>query len=224
MARLSALFQPITLRRLTLPNRIVVSPMCQCSAVGGCASDRHVIHLGHLALSGAGLLIIEATGVEPTGRISPGCLGLYSDETEAALARVLDFVRRHSAMPIGIQLGHAGRKASTRAAWEIGGSRSRTLGADEGGWLTVAPSAIPFDAGWHTPAALAARAFDKIVEAFARATARCVRLGIDLIKLDSAHGYLMSAIALGRAMLNDPSWPWHAAEALGATVSVPPPY
>src|ERR1700754_3049087 len=106
------LFEPIKLRDLTLPNRIIIAPMCEFSAVDGCATDWHIIHLGHLALSGAGLLIIEATGVEPRGRISRECLGLYSDENETALARVLGIVRKYSTMPIGIQLGHAGRKAS----------------------------------------------------------------------------------------------------------------
>ena len=110
----SALFSPFTLRDLTVANRIVVSPMCEYSAVGGCATDWHVIHLGHLALSGAGLLIVEATAVNAQGRISRECLGLYSDENEAALARVLAVVRRYSAMPIGIQLNHAGRKGSQR--------------------------------------------------------------------------------------------------------------
>ena len=108
----SALVQPFTLRSLTLPNRIVISPMCQYSAVEGCATDWHLIHLGHLAVSGAGLLIIEASAVEARGRISRECLGLYSDQCEATLARVVAAVRRYSDMPIGIQLSHAGRKGS----------------------------------------------------------------------------------------------------------------
>ena len=117
---MSALFSPLELGRLRLPNRIVIAPMCQYSAEAGCATDWHLIHLGQLALSGAGLLIIEATGVSPEGRISPSDLGLYSDENEAALGRVLSAVRHHSAMPIGIQLGHAGRKASSQVPWEGG--------------------------------------------------------------------------------------------------------
>ena len=111
------LFQPLTLGPLTLPNRIVIAPMCQYSAHDGSATDWHLIHLGHLALSGAGLLILEATAVEREGRITPGCLGLYSDENEAALARVLAAVRAHSPMPLAIQLAHAGRKASSRVPW-----------------------------------------------------------------------------------------------------------
>jgi len=117
----SALFQPIQLRGLTLPNRVVIAPMCMYSAVDGSATDWHTIHLGNLALSGAGLLIIEATGVEARGRISPGCTGLYSDANEAAMRRVVDIVRQYSDMPIGIQLGHAGRKASTNPP-QIGGA------------------------------------------------------------------------------------------------------
>ena len=114
----SALFQPIELRSVSLPNRIVIAPMCMYSAKDGSATDWHTIHLGNLALSGAGLLIIEATGVEARGRISPGCVGLYSDANEAALKRVVDIVRQYSDMPIGIQLGHAGRKASVTRPWE----------------------------------------------------------------------------------------------------------
>ena len=114
----SHLFEPVRLGQLALENRIVISPMCQYSADNGAASDWHIVHLGHLALSGAGLLIIEATAVEARGRISPADLGLYSDECEAALARVLKSVRRYSPMPIAIQLAHAGRKASSRKPWE----------------------------------------------------------------------------------------------------------
>jgi 2,4-dienoyl-CoA reductase-like NADH-dependent reductase (Old Yellow Enzyme family) len=353
---MSALFTGFTLRGLTLTNRIVVSPMCQYSAEDGRATDWHLVHLGQLALSGAGLLILEATGVEPRGRISPHCLGLYDDATEAALARVLEVVRRVSPTPVGIQLGHAGRKASTRRSWEVGPGRPRHLTPEEGGWPTVAPSAIPFAEGWPTPAALDDAGMDRIAEAFAQAARRATRLGLDLIEIHGAHGYLVSSflsplanrrqdahggslanrmrfplrlaaavrenfradrpvgmrfngtdwaeggivpeesvafaralgevgldyadlssggnaavtiplgplyqvplaelvrretgmatmavglirtpeeaesviaegradlVALGRAMLNDPRWPWHAAEALGATVQVPPQY
>ena len=135
---MSQLFSPYQLGSLTLANRIVIAPMCQYSAQDGCASDWHTIHLGHLALSGAGLLIIEATAVEPDGRISPFDLGLWSDETEAALGKALDSARRWSDMPIAIQLAHAGRKASTDLPW-VGGKQIAP-GA-ENGWQTVAPSA-----------------------------------------------------------------------------------
>ncbi len=184
----SALFQPISLRGLTLPNRIIVSPMCQYSAENGSATDWHIVHLGSLALSGAGLLIVEATGVEPRGRITHGCLGLWSDENEAALARVLSVCRRYGTTPIGIQLGHAGRKASVHPP-QAGG---KPLGSDEGAWTTVAPSAIPFDAGWHTPEPLDRAGMDAVIAAFVQAVERCARLGFDLIELHCAHGYLLS--------------------------------
>ncbi len=185
----SALFQPITLRGLTLPNRIVIAPMCQYSAIDGCATDWHLIHLGHLAVSGAGLLIIEATGVEPQGRISRECLGMYSDACEAALAQVLAVVRRYSNMPIGIQLGHAGRKGSQKKPTDGRGS----IPAGAGDWQTDAPSALAFIPEWQTPRALDRAGMDRIVAAFADATRRCARLGLDLVELHGAHGYLMSS-------------------------------
>jgi 2,4-dienoyl-CoA reductase-like NADH-dependent reductase (Old Yellow Enzyme family) len=183
------LFEPIKLRDLTLPNRIIIAPMCEFSAVDGCAIDWHIIHLGHLALSGAGLLIIEATGVEPRGRISRECLGLYSDENEAALARVLAVVRKYSAMPIGIQLAHAGRKASTVKPADGRGPAPE----DQGGWPIVAPSAVAFGNGWKAPSKLDAHGMAAIIGSFVAATLRAERLGIDLIELHSAHGYLMSS-------------------------------
>jgi 2,4-dienoyl-CoA reductase-like NADH-dependent reductase (Old Yellow Enzyme family) len=185
---MSALFSPLTLRGLTLANRVVISPMCQYSADHGSASDWHIMHLGSMALSGAGLVIIEATGVEPRGRISPGCLGLYSDDNEKALARVLSIVRRHSETPIGIQLGHAGRKASINVPWRGG----KPLTAAEGAWATVGPSALPFDAGWHVPAALDRAGMKQIIDAFVAAARRAERLGLALIEVHSAHGYLLS--------------------------------
>jgi len=184
---MSALFSPVRLGELELPNRIVIAPMCQYSAEAGCATDWHMIHLGQMALSGAGLLILEATGVLPEGRISPADLGLYSDENEAALARVLAAVRRYSDMPIGIQLGHAGRKASSRAPWDGG----KLLLPDEGGWTRVAPSAITLSADEPAPDALDAAGLERIREAFVAAARRADRLGIDLIELHGAHGYLL---------------------------------
>ncbi len=138
---MSQLFSPITLGDLTLRNRIVIAPMCQYSASEGSATDWHMIHLGHLALSGAGLLIIEATGVEPEGRISPSDLGLWSDANEQALARVLRAIRTYSEIPVSIQLAHAGRKASTRVPWEGRG----LVPPSEGGWPVLAPSPVPFE-------------------------------------------------------------------------------
>ncbi|MGO8920090.1 MAG: NADH:flavin oxidoreductase/NADH oxidase [Stellaceae bacterium] len=183
----SPLFTPIALRRLTLANRIVVSPMCQYSAEDGSANDWHLLHLGSLALGGAGLLMIEATAVEAVGRITLGCLGLYSDANEAALARVVAACRRYGNTPLGIQLAHAGRKGSATRPWE----RIRALGAAEGAWQTVAPSALALDDGWPAPHALDAAALDRLVEGFVGATHRAARLGLDLVELHSAHGYLL---------------------------------
>ena len=141
---MSLLFSPISFGPLQLPNRIVIAPMCQYSAHDGCVSDWHHIHLGNLALSGAGLLVLEATAVEPRGRISHADLGLWNDDQEAALAALLASVRRWSPMALGIQLAHAGRKASTARPWEGGGP----LDPEAGGWTPiVAPSAVPFDEG-----------------------------------------------------------------------------
>jgi 2,4-dienoyl-CoA reductase-like NADH-dependent reductase (Old Yellow Enzyme family) len=185
----SALFTPIALRGLTLANRIVVAPMCQYSADDGSATDWHMQHLALLSHAGAGLVVIEATGVERRGRITHGCLGLYSDDNEAALARVLVGYRRHSKTPIGIQLAHAGRKASAARPWEGGGA----LKEDGDPWPTIAPSALPFDTGWHTPKALSAVEIDGVVEAFVAATRRAERLGLDEVEIHCAHGYLMAA-------------------------------
>jgi 2,4-dienoyl-CoA reductase-like NADH-dependent reductase (Old Yellow Enzyme family) len=182
------LFQPFAIGNLSLANRIVIAPMCQYSAVEGCMTDWHLIHLGHLALSGAGLLTIEATAVVPEGRITFGDVGLYDDETEAAMARVVERVRDHSDMPIAIQLSHAGRKASTDLPWRGG----KQIAPDaEGGWQTVAPSALPFAATDHAPTALDAAALDQVVEAFASATRRAARLGLDAVQIHGAHGYLL---------------------------------
>lgn len=185
---MSALFTPYRLGSLFLRNRIVIAPMCQYSAEDGCATDWHVIHLGNLALSGAALLTVEATAVSPQGRISPDDLGLWSDETEKALAEVLKSVRRHSDMPIAIQLAHAGRKASTHAPWK--GSGQIRPGEDRG-WQTVAPSAIPFAEGENPPVALDRDGLSGIREAFIAAAKRSARLGFDAIQLHGAHGYLL---------------------------------
>jgi len=185
---LSHLFSPLALGPLTLSNRIVVAPMCQYSAEDGLANDWHRIHLGMLSQSGAGLLILEATAVEARGRITHADLGLYDDATEAALAQVLTSVRRWSPMPIGIQLAHAGRKASTQRPWEGGGP----IAADAvNGWTTVSASAAPYAEGYSTPEALDAEGLDAIVAAFANAARRAERLGLDLIEIHAAHGYLL---------------------------------
>src|SRR4051812_23339189 len=138
----SALFSPIKLRGLELDNRIVVSPMCQYSAEDGSASDWHLMHLGQFAVSGVGLVILESTHVEARGRITHGCLGLYSDENEAALEPVVAFCRKHGSAKLGIQLSHSGRKGSAKRPWE---GRGMPLTAEEGMWETVAPSPVPYD-------------------------------------------------------------------------------
>lgn len=183
-----ALFSSARLRELTLDNRIVVSPMCQYSAEDGSATDWHMMHLGALSNSGAGLLIIEATGVEREGRITHGCLGLYSDENEQALKRVVEACRKYGSAKIGIQLGHAGRKASTHRPWE-GTPPGTSL--QEGAWQTKAPSAVPFNEGWHVPMALTPQGMEEVMAAFVAATRRADRLGLDLIELHGAHGYLL---------------------------------
>ena len=182
------LFEPLSVGNLTLANRIVIAPMCQYSAVNGCMSDWHLIHLGHLALSGAALLTIEATAVEPQGRITYADVGLWDDATEAAMAGVLDGVRRHSGMPIAIQLAHAGRKASTEIPWKGGAQIAPTV---PGGWQTVAPSPTPFQAGDNPPHALDRQGLTRIRQAFAAAAKRAARLRIDAVQIHCAHGYLL---------------------------------
>jgi 2,4-dienoyl-CoA reductase-like NADH-dependent reductase (Old Yellow Enzyme family) len=184
---MSHLFTPLALGPLTLANRIVVSPMCQYAVEDGNASDWHLMHLGQLAMSGAGLLVIEATAVEAEGRITPGDLGLYSDDNEAALARVLRAVRRHSRMSIAVQLGHAGRKASSHVPWDGG----QSLRPDEGAWTTSAPSALPHAPGEPEPLALDAAGLQRIKDAFVQAARRADALGLDAIELHAAHGYLL---------------------------------
>ena len=184
---MSKLFSPVVIGSLTLNNRIVISPMCQYSAEHGEAADWHLIHLGHLALSGAGLLFIEATAVAAEGRISAGDLGLWSDQTEAALARVIKSVHQYSSIPFAIQLAHAGRKASTQAPWEGG----KSVSPQQGGWQTVAPSALPFNAEDPLPLALDAAALQRVKNDFVSAAQRAHRLGIAAIELHAAHGYLL---------------------------------
>ena len=184
---MSQLFSPIRLGPLELPNRIVVGPMCQYSAIHGDANDWHLVHLGSLSMSGASLLVLEATAVEEQGRISHGCLGLYGDENEAALTRVLGFCRKHGSAKLGIQLAHAGRKGSAQVPWEGG----RALGPDADPWPTVSASAVPFAEDWHVPEAATEGDLDRIEAAFAAAAKRAVHLGFDLIEVHAAHGYLL---------------------------------
>ena len=183
----SPLFTPFRLRGLTLPNRIVVSPMCQYSAEDGSANDWHLIHLGHLALSGASLLCVEATAVEAIGRITPGCHGLYSDANERALARVVAAIRRHSPISLAIQLAHAGRKGSSEVPWRGG----MLIPPEQGGWRPVAPSALPHLPQEAAPVALDRAGLARVRDAFVAAAHRALRLGFDAMELHSAHGYLL---------------------------------
>ncbi len=185
---MTTLFTPLRVGELELANRIVIAPMCQYSAVDGCMSDWHLIHLGSLAISGAALLTIEATAVVPDGRISYADVGLWDDATEQAMARTLESIRRWSDIPIAIQLAHAGRKASTEVPWK--GGRPIAPGTHNG-WQTVAPSAIPFLAESKPPVALDLAAMRGVRDAFASAARRAARLGVDAVQLHGAHGYLL---------------------------------
>jgi 2,4-dienoyl-CoA reductase-like NADH-dependent reductase (Old Yellow Enzyme family) len=185
---MSQLFQPMRLSPLELGNRIVIAPMCQYSAVDGEAADWHMLHLGHLALSGAGLMVTEATAVSPEGRISPLDLGLYSNGDETALARVLTAIRAHSPIPVAVQLAHAGRKGSCRPPWE-GGAQIRP--DEPTGWQTVAPSAVPHAQSDNPPRALDHAGLARVREEFVSAARRAARLGLDGIEIHGAHGYLL---------------------------------
>jgi len=182
------LFKPISVGNLPLRNRIVIAPMCQYSAVDGNMTDWHLIHLGHLALSGAALLTIEATAVLPEGRISYGDVGLWNDDNEASIARTIEAVRHWSDMPIAIQLAHAGRKASTELPWNGGAQISP---GQKHGWQTEAPSALPFAATDNPPMALDRDGLARIRDAFAASAARAARLGLDAVQIHAAHGYLL---------------------------------
>lgn len=181
---MSALFEPLTLRGLTLKNRLVVSPMCQYSAQDGYANDWHLVNLGSRAVGGAGLLLQEATAVSPEGRITPEDLGLWEDGQIDFLRRINQFIEAQGSVP-GIQLAHAGRKASTYAPWRGSGALA------EGGWEVVAPSAIPFADNYPLPVALDALGIKKVVADFHRAAGRSVRAGFKLIEIHAAHGYLL---------------------------------
>ena len=181
-----ALFSPITLRGLTLVNRIAVSSMCQYNAQDGSANDWHLVHLGSLAMGAAGLVMVEMTNVSPEGRISPRCATLCTDENEAALKRVVDFCRTYGVAKLGIQIGHAGRKGSQQPP-ALGG---KALTAEEGAWETVGPSAIPFG-DYPAPRALTRAEMVGLVEAHRQAVARAERIGFDLIEMHGGHGYLI---------------------------------
>jgi NADPH2 dehydrogenase len=184
---MSALFSPITLRGLDLANRIMVAPMCQYSAVDGEANDWHFTHINSLALSGAAMFCIEATAVEANGRITPGCLGLWNDATEAALKPILASVRKHSKAAVAMQLAHAGRKGSSHTPWDGG----QQIPVAQGGWQAEAPSALPHKEGEAAPLALDTAGLARIRDAFVATAQRAERLGIDALEVHCAHGYLL---------------------------------
>ena len=185
----SQLFTPISLRGLTLTNRIVIPPLCQYSSDNGSATDWHMQHLPGFAISGAGLVVFEMTNVEPIGRITPYCAGLWSDENERALARVIASCRKYGQAKLGIQIAHAGRKASTAEPWKGG----KFLPPDQGGWQTIAPSAIAFGENYGTPRAMVREDFERVLDGFVNATRRAARLGFDSCEMHGAHGYLLSS-------------------------------
>jgi 2,4-dienoyl-CoA reductase-like NADH-dependent reductase (Old Yellow Enzyme family) len=183
----SQLFTPIQLGPLTLPNRIMISPMCQYCAVDGNPVAWHFGHLGSLAMSGAGLLCMEATGVSPEARITPGCLGLYNDDNQTQLQLLVDAVRAISHIPLALQLSHAGRKASSRTPWE-GGS---LIAPADGGWVPHGPSAVAQKPEEPPPHAMAETDIRHVIESFAQAARRAREIGFDAIELHMAHGYLL---------------------------------
>jgi 2,4-dienoyl-CoA reductase-like NADH-dependent reductase (Old Yellow Enzyme family) len=183
-----SLFSPLTIRGLTLANRIAVSPMCEYSSIDGFANDWHLVHLGSRAVGGAGLVFTEATAVVPDGRISPEDLGIWKDEHIPMLARIASFIREHGAVA-GMQLAHAGRKASTAAPWNGG----KPIGVENGGWSPlVAPSAIPFAEGYQAPVALDEAGIRSLVASFADAARRALDAGVQVIEIHAAHGYLIN--------------------------------
>lgn len=183
---MSKLFSPITIKNITLKNRIVVSPMCQYSSVDGFANDWHLVHLGSRAVGGAGLLISEATAVSPEGRISPDDLGIWKDEHIEKLQQITSFIKAQNAVA-GIQLAHAGRKASTHAPWKGSGE----VKADAGGWQTVSASAIPFSDTYPKPVALDENGIKKVITDFGKAAKRALEAGFEVIEIHAAHGYLI---------------------------------
>ncbi|QKC91917.1 NADH:flavin oxidoreductase/NADH oxidase [Mesorhizobium sp. NZP2234] len=181
------LFSPVTLGPNTFSNRVVIAPMAQYSAVNGNANDWHLMHWGSLVTGGAGLVMIEATGVEEFGRPTPGDIGLYDDESEAALRRVVSALRSFGSAKLGIQLFHGGRKGSTDVHWNGGGE----LLIRQGGWETIAPSPIPYRNGWQVPREMTEPDFIRVKNAFVDATIRAARIGFDVIEVHAAHGYLL---------------------------------
>lgn len=187
------LFSPFTLRSITLRNRIAVSPMCQYASVDGFANDWHLVHLGSRAIGGAGLVVLEASGVEARGRITPDDLGIYKDEHIKELAHIVAFIERYGAVP-GIQIAHAGRKASTKNPWKIGNRHDKEdLSEEDGGWLPVAPSAVPFNPDSRPPHELTKDEIKEIQSAFRDAAVRAAKAGFKWLEIHGAHGYLINS-------------------------------
>jgi 2,4-dienoyl-CoA reductase-like NADH-dependent reductase (Old Yellow Enzyme family) len=183
---MSKLFSPLTIRNITLKNRIVTSPMCQYSATDGFATDWHLVHLGTRAAGGVGMVIAEATAVSPEGRITPGDLGLWSDGHIDGLRRIVNFIHSQGAVA-AIQIAHAGRKASCAVPWKGG----QQLDEQTGGWQTVAPGNIPFLTGERAPESLGREGIQKVISGFASAAGRALTAGFRVIEIHGAHGYLL---------------------------------
>ncbi|KAB1073029.1 NADH:flavin oxidoreductase/NADH oxidase [Methylobacterium planeticum] len=219
------LFEPLALDDLTLENRILIAPMCQYSARDGAATDWHMMHLGQLAMSGAGLLTLEATAISPEARITDWDLGLYDDATERALGRVLGAIREYAPIPVCIQIAHAGRKASSEAPW-IGGQQIPPESPQ--GWRTEAPSAIPHGEAEMPPHALDAQDLKRVRDGFVATARRAMRLGIEAVELHGAHGYLLHQFlsplsnsrtdAYGGSLQNRMRFPLEVFEAVRAVV------
>jgi len=215
------MFAPFRLRGMQLENRVVVSPMCQYSATDGVVNDWHLVHLGARAVGGAGLVFTEMTDVSPEGRITHGCAGIYNDAQVRAWRRIVDFVHERTPARIAIQIAHAGRKASCHLPWE-GDDPLR----DESAWPTIAPSAIPFDEGWHVPRAMRRTDMDRVREDFVQAARRAERAGFDMLELHMAHGYLLSSFLspasnrrddeYGGSLENRVRWPLEVFDAVRA--------
>ncbi len=184
---MSSVFQPLTIRNVIFKNRLAVSPMCQYSAENGFANDWHLVHLGSRAVGGAGLVMMEATAISPEGRISPGDLGLWDDEQVEFLKRITKFIEQQHSVP-GIQLAHAGRKASHHSPW----NGSKPLTEEEGAWQTIAPSDIPYAPGDPVPMAMSLADIRQCINDFATAVQRALDAGFKVIELHAAHGYLLN--------------------------------
>jgi 2,4-dienoyl-CoA reductase-like NADH-dependent reductase (Old Yellow Enzyme family) len=192
-AELPLLFQPISIKSVTARNRIVVPPLCQYSAQGGIANDWHLVHLGNYARGGVGTIFVEAAGVESRGRITHGCLGIWSDEQAAAMKPLVSIMKRHGAVP-GIQIAHAGRKASTQRPWNgLSAMNEDDLARGDVRWEVVGPSPIPADKGWLVPRQLAEDEIGEIVKAFGQAARRSRESGFEALEIHGAHGYLIQS-------------------------------